>query len=85
MCSPAHTSPRSPPQAGEVSGAGGGLPRGFTDRGGEKPRTPSLLRSAPQETGSAFVLSPPRSRHVTHSSHNKTLPAALRLGLCCAV
>lgn len=79
-----HLSPQ-PPAGREVSGAGRGLPRGFTDRGGEKPRTPSLLRSAPQETGSAFVLSPLRSRHVTHSSHNKTLPAALRLGLRCAV
>lgn len=82
MRSPARTSPPSPPQAGEVSGAGGlhiqsekdderrepagGGCRGgrpwdldLTDRGGGRPRIPSFLPSAPQETGSAFVSSPP--------------------------
>lgn len=53
----------------ELSGGGcrGGRPWGLdlTDRGGGRPRIPSFLPSAPQETGSAFVSSPPAILHVT--------------------
>lgn len=49
MCSPAHTSPRSPPQAGEVSGPAGACRAVSLTVAGRSPEPPASSAPLPRK------------------------------------